>query len=302
MTLARALCVVAGLVAGLASALWLSRTTQPVGLVDVSTIAHVVGVVGTSVVALLATAVGALMVSDWQADTQSRHDWAPLALMPTELSLAVEPAAADAIDPGYLTSASDETLRQVFRSHRATALMARSVSLSAPFAELSSTLPVREQGRHLAAASEAHASERVVRSVVGAPSRVALAVARAWKDKRRAKKIAQQFRFVANGDAWPQRRAPIYPRAGKTADVIVLSGDQADAHSSRPRLLPSPTAPKAWPVPPAAVRHGRSHVGATLRGRQPSNAAPGAQIRHRTTLSCATISDRRSRSAPPSWR
>ncbi len=116
----------------------------------------------------------------------------------------------------------------MFRAGHATALMARSISIPAPSAELPSTLPVGEQGRHPVVASAAYAAERTLRPVVGAPSRVAMAAARSWKNKRHTKMIVQPLRLVANGDAWPQRQTPIYSRVGKAADVIVMSGDQAD--------------------------------------------------------------------------
>ncbi len=225
MMLARASCVVVGLAVGLAAALWLDGIIPPVGLLA---IAHVVGVVAAAVVAMLATAVCTLVVSDWQVDAQSRHDWAQLGLTPAHLMVALEPACESDIDLRYPAATSDETLQQVFRIHCATTLTAHSVSISVPSTEFPSAPLAREQGRHPATASKTQASECALRPVVGAPARVAVAVSRSWKGKRHAKKTTQPLRLVANGDAWPEWQARIFPQAGKAADVIVLSAERAD--------------------------------------------------------------------------
>ena len=59
------------------------------------------------------------MVADWQADMQTRHDWAQLGLAPAELSTSVQIQTVWDIDPGYETSADNEALRAIFRAHRA---------------------------------------------------------------------------------------------------------------------------------------------------------------------------------------
>ncbi len=70
---------------GSAAMLWLS-----VGP-DASGFAHGLAAMASSAVAMLTTAVGMLVVSDWQVETQSRHDWAQLGPAPAELSLAIKP-------------------------------------------------------------------------------------------------------------------------------------------------------------------------------------------------------------------
>ena len=78
-----------------------------------------VAVLASATAATLATAMGGPIVSDWQADVQSRHAWAQLGLRPAELSTPVEVRTAWNIDPGYHNSADNAALRQIFRTHRA---------------------------------------------------------------------------------------------------------------------------------------------------------------------------------------
>ncbi|MBN9279583.1 MAG: hypothetical protein J0I57_18410, partial [Hyphomicrobium sp.] len=90
MAFARGSYVLMILAAGLAATLCLGGIALPVSLVDASATAYAIAVAATSAVAMLATAVGTLVVSDWQADVQSRHDWAQLGLSPAHVSRAVE--------------------------------------------------------------------------------------------------------------------------------------------------------------------------------------------------------------------
>jgi hypothetical protein len=185
------------LVAGLTAALGAVVCFGP----DAWSVVHALAAAASAAVAMLATAIAALVTSNWQADAQSRQAWAGLGLAPAHLNLAVEAAPAGDIDPRYLASVSDEALREVFRTYRAAAQVARS---------------------HRATT----VAERALRNVVHLPSQAVLS----WKCKRPAKEIASPFRLVANGDAWPGWPALTYPRAGRTASVVVLSGSK-DAES-----------------------------------------------------------------------
>jgi hypothetical protein len=93
----------------------------------------------------------------------------------------------------------------------------------------------------VATPSEAHASERALRPGVGAPSRVALAVAHARKGKRRKIEIAPRLRLVANGDAWPLWTTRVGPAAQGAAEVTVLSAGFDDQAQSRPEASSDPS-------------------------------------------------------------
>jgi hypothetical protein len=177
----------------MASTLWLGACAPgALGVV------HALAVVASAAVAVFAAAMGTLAASDWRADVQYRQVWGGLRLTPTHISLTVEAAPAADIDPRYLVSATDEALREVFRTYRAAAQAAPS-------------LPALTM------------SECVLRIVVPLPSQAARTVL-SWKGRRCAKETARQLRLVANADVWPGWPGLTCQRAGTSADVIVLSG------------------------------------------------------------------------------
>ena len=189
---------------------------------------HIAAAVLIGVLATFVAFAGLLMASDWQADAQSRHDWAEIGLTPAQLSLAVETGPASDMGFRYLATGSDEAVPRVFRANHVAAQIASNAPRSTQPAEQPSSHPEWDQGRAAAAPLQAHAPENALRPVVGAPSRVASVVARDWKRKRRTSEIAPSLRLVANSDTWPDWPAPIPPRADKTADIIVLSDRQCE--------------------------------------------------------------------------
>ena len=58
------------------------------------------------------------MVSDWQADVQSRHDWVQAGLTRTELSTSLDVRPAWDIDASYQSSSVNTALQATFRAHR----------------------------------------------------------------------------------------------------------------------------------------------------------------------------------------
>lgn len=255
----RAITPAACLGAGFAAALWLGGFTLPVSLMDVSTVAHACAIAATCVVAVLATAVGAFMVSDWQTDVQSRLDWAQLGLTPAHVSLAVEWAPASDIDPRYLAPTSDEVLRLVFRAHRVAAPMTCSVPILARSASPPSARPVPDQVSSTAAALDADASKCASPRAVG--TRLA-AVQASWKGKRRKKVLAGRPLLVANGDAWPRWTARISAQAERAIEIVVLSASQDDRAQPPPEASVSPdgadsTARPACRGPPQLVARRR---------------------------------------------
>ena len=104
MTMPRAASLLVGLFAGLFVVPWLGSSATGLSIVQA------VAVLTSATAATLATAMGGLIVSDWQADIQSRRDWAQLGLMPAELSASTQVQTAWDIDPSYQNSADNEAL------------------------------------------------------------------------------------------------------------------------------------------------------------------------------------------------
>jgi len=194
---------------------------------------------------------GLLVISDWQADAQSRHEWAEIGLTPAHLSLTIETGAASDTGPCYLVAGSDEVLQRMFRANRVAAQVAGSAPHSAQPAEQPSPHPEWDQGRAAVAPSEAHALEPALRPVASAPSRVAFAAARVWKSKRRKIEIASRLRLVANGTAWPVRTTRVGPAAQGAAEVIVLSAGHDD--QARPQPEASIDASKTESTEPVSL-------------------------------------------------
>lgn len=280
MAFVRSPYVLIGLAGGLAAALWFGG----VSFMDASAIAHAVAIAATSVVAMLATAVGALMVSDWQADVQSRHDWAQLGLTPAHLSRAVELAPQRDLDPRYLAATSDEVLQQVFRAHRGAAPMTRSVPALARSAEIPSAQPVPDQLSDAGAALDADPPRRTWPRAVSARPAAVQAVVSSWKGKRREKVMAGWPRLVANGAAWPRWTAGIGPPAGRAAEVIILSAHQDDRAQPQSEAFVDPdgadsTARPACRGPPQVVARRRNTAEpAAERGGGSPNASPNEII------------------------
>lgn len=220
------------LAASLAAALWLGGMSPLVSLMDASTIASVIAVAVTSAVAMLATAVGALMVSDWQADVHSRQEWAQLGLTPVHIGRPLELARESDVDPRYLDSASDEALRRVLQVYRATAPK----SYSGPDPEQSAGLPpaqtMPDPISGAGVVPKAESPERVLSNAVS--TRFAATKTVSWKDRSRAKILATRVRLVANGGTWPKGPVSIPRRVDKAADVVVLSDRQREQAPSLP--------------------------------------------------------------------
>lgn len=195
---------------------------------------HITAAVLIGVLATFIAFAGLLIASDWQADMQSRHDWAEIGLTPTHLSLTGDTGPASDIGHRYLATGSDEALQRVFRANHAAAQIARNAQLFAQSAEQPSSDPEWDQGGGAVARSEAHAIEGALRPVVGAPSRVTLAVARTWKGKRQKTEMAPRLRLVANGAPWSLWTTRIGPATQGSAEVVVMSAGQNDLAQSQP--------------------------------------------------------------------
>jgi hypothetical protein len=102
-----------GLAAGFGAVLWLG-----VPELHALSVGHVVAAIGSAAVGTLTAAIGGLMVSDWQADVQSRHDWAQAGLTRTELSTSLDVRPAWDMDASYQSSSVNTALQATFRAHR----------------------------------------------------------------------------------------------------------------------------------------------------------------------------------------
>ncbi len=210
----------------------LSLTSRLSALAPVAGAAVTLGTLGAVhmavavLIGVLATFIafaGLLSISDWQADVQSRREWARLGLTPVHLSSAVELARESDLDARYLAPSSNEALQQVFRVYRVAAQTTCSAPAPERSAGLPSAHPVPDQANDASASSKADAPERAASNAVGTRATIAKTVW--WKGRSRAKVMAARVRLVANGDTWP---APIPPRVDKAADIIVLSDRQRE--------------------------------------------------------------------------
>ena len=280
MAFARGPYVLMILAAGLAAAFWLGDIALPVSLTDASTTAYAIAVAATSAVAMLAIAIGALVVSDWQADVQSHQDWVQLGLTPTHVSRPLELARESDVDPRYLAPASDEALRRVLQAYRAAAQKTYSASDLERSAGLPPAQPVPDRARDAGAVSKADAPKRAPSDVAGTRLAAAQTVVPSWKSKRRKKVIAGQVRLVANGDTWPLWTTRISPPAKAAGEVIVLSASQDEQTLPRPEVsVGAPgyesTAQPACRGPPQVIARRRDTAGPTAeqpldRGTVPS--------------------------------
>ena len=108
--MARVASSLVGLGAGIFAALWLGSSA-----LGSASIVQTVAVLASAIVAMLATAMGGLMLSDWQAELQTRHEWTQLGLTPAELSTLTQVQTAWDVDPRYQSSATYEALLAIFR-------------------------------------------------------------------------------------------------------------------------------------------------------------------------------------------
>ena len=243
MTLPRAPSVLVGPAAGLLASLWLGTSAaEALGVVQA------VAVLGSAIVAMLATAMGGLMMSDWQADMQSRRDWAQLGLTPAELSSPIQVRTA------YQNSTDNEALRAIFRAHRtgvhAVVRDASAAPLTSEHAGHGQELSQDGAHHHALSRSTAESKVRLLRATF------------------HVKHHAIPARLVVNGLSWqgpvayelnmPNRVALF---AGRTAEIITL-GNSEDVEAQRlstARGLIDPTAeaPSCRGPPPLKQRRSR---------------------------------------------
>ena len=184
---------------------------------------HMAAALLIGVLAIFIALAGLLVASDWQADAQSRHEWAQIGLTPTHLSVAAEPTPAGSFDVRYLLNERDETLGRLFLTHLAAAQTSCRPPSPERSAGLVSAQPVPARVSDAGAVWEGDAFEFA--SSKASSTRTAAAKTLSWKGRHRARVMAARFRLVANGDAW---RAPVPRRVDKTADIIVLSNRQRE--------------------------------------------------------------------------
>ena len=206
----------------------LSLTSRLSALAPVAGAAVTFGTLGVAsmaaavLIGVLATFIafaGLLSISDWQADVQTRQEWARLGLTPVHLSSAAELARESDLDPRYLAPSSNEALQQVFRVYRVEA----QTTCSVPALERSaSVLPAPDHVSDVKVIPKADSPKCALPKVVS--TRAATGKASSWKERSRAKVMAVRVRLVVNGATWPERLAPIPRSIDKAADIIVLSG------------------------------------------------------------------------------
>jgi hypothetical protein len=275
MACPRKLCVAAGAVAGLGSAVWLSA----IG----SLVVHVVLVPATAVAALLIAAAGALLVADWWADLDSRQAWAGLAPLVAEWNGTVGCEPCRRADPRYLSALDGDAVRRVLRSYRSAAAVAPvraiaetcSRSLAAVDASDVAPTATRSGKSSTAEVSRGGRIERAraptAASLVASDRRVAFAGC-AGHGARTC--------LVVNGSGCsaPEWGALTRPTLWQPARIIVLGARQGDqtapAEASASGEIDSSTELPSCRGPPSGRRS--SHATAVTAAEPSISPAPGA--------------------------
>jgi hypothetical protein len=278
MALPRKLCVAAGAVAGLGSAVWLSA----IG----SLVVHVVLVPATVVVAMLIAAAGALLMEDWRADLESRQAWAGLAPLVAEWNEAVGGQAVHGVDPRYLSALDNDAVQRVLRSHRsaiaavpvqaiAESCAASAISRSPSAVDASDAAPTATCNGESSTAevSRGGGIERArvftAASLVACDRRVAFA---------RCAEHGVPTRLVVNGSGWSAREwgVPTWPTPSQPGRIIVLGAGQRDQTTpAEPCVggeIGSSTEPPSCRGPPSRRRS--SHAKAVAAPKPSISPAP----------------------------
>ena len=227
MTIPGAASLLVGIAVGLFAAVWLG--SSPSGAVS---IVQQVAILASAAVATLAIAMGGLVMSDWQADMESRHGWAQLGLTPTELSTPVQLRTAWDIESSYQNSATNEALLAIFRARRA--MQAVQPEGAPTLLPEPNVAPTRNdhanQSEELSGDGVRHqTSSRPLASNV----HIFAAVGPRPTAKLHVKRAALPAHLVANGLPWqawatyelsPLRGVAL--SAGSTAEIITLSSSQ----------------------------------------------------------------------------
>jgi hypothetical protein len=261
MTMPRTASLLVGLAAGLFAALWLGTSAR-----DVLSIVQAVAVIASAAVAALATAMGGLMVSDWQAEAQSRRDWAQLGLAPAELSTPAPAQTAWDIDQSNHNSADNAALRQIFRTHRAVPPV-QPESIRAVVAGLTPASLGSEHANHIEELSRDGLRHHALRgAIVASNVRMLPAVASHRAAKLHVKRTVLPARLVANGRSWqgwvahqPSTPTRVALSAESTGEIVTL-GSSGDVQARQPSEVggmidPATEAPSCRGPP---VRHSRS--------------------------------------------
>lgn len=231
----RAAALLAGLIAGLGAGQWLDPWSS-----GVLSMVQAVGVLASATVAALATAMGGLMVSDWQADVESRSHWAQLRLTSAEVSTPAQERTAWDIDPSYQTSAINEALLVIFRAHRSVQPVAPE-SVRAVVGDRSTPPPASGHANHSDELSRAGVRRQVLsRHTVGNNVPMLPAFGSLRVAKFHVKRRVLPAPLVANGLPWqewvahePSARKRVTLFAGSTAEIITLSSSE-DVQAQRP--------------------------------------------------------------------
>jgi hypothetical protein len=214
-----------GLAAGLGAVLWL-------GVPELSAlnVGHALAAIASAAVATLTGAIGGLMVSDWQADVQSRHDWVQAGLTSTELSTYCDVPPARDIDPSYQSSSVNTDLQAIFRAHWSSV----PVQCDETRAARPEAAARPASGDHVSRTADlSRAAARCLalrRSVFCNTGRMGRSHQSA---KLHVKQLARAVRLVANGASWqPSRTRDVRATpcvvfsAGRAENVVRLSNSE----------------------------------------------------------------------------
>jgi hypothetical protein len=237
----------------------------------------------TAAVVMLATAAGALVTADWQADVQSCQAWAQLGFAVPELNQAADTGTPPSIDLRCPALAPNAALRHVFRAHRVVLPLAADDRVAAaptnlcvgrptqaePCATQSMSAAVSKPVHHRETGPQSEASifHAALKSVGDTRAAGALKVTRSYRAAQfRVKRATERPRLVANGRVWSV--GSTCDLAVNTADIIVLSSGR---HEDSPQSLPD-----------ASVRSNGSEDTAMPSCRGPPHVIPRRPHKMRT--------------------
>lgn len=285
MVFPRTLHLLAGAVAGLGSALWLTAAGSLGGVIAVGgvlALAPTLAVTLIAVLAMLVTTVGTLVAADWRADVQSRQAWAQIDVAMAELWPPSGTATPSQIDPRYLAAVDIEALRSVFRAYRfaspaptiepmpASLVAVRATRLAEP-GESTLALTVQEttakttrkKGISRVAVSETALSRRataMAANVTHAEAPILVALYREPPQPRRAKLTASRTRLIVNASTWSgwpscdQHILTHAPPGGHIADLVILGSRRDDRDRREPPPDPSTSGNIASSAGPPSCR------------------------------------------------
>lgn len=310
MSLPRVPYLLAGLLGGLAAALFLAAAESPleltsafaaVGLTDL-----LLGVLGLVLSTLTAIA-GVLVLADVRADVDGARAWQGIQAEVTVVATPAEVETARHNDARYFVAPQDDGLRRILLAHRfvvplsppngsVQCALARADAITVggldgvhANTELSTTnalvaVDTLCEGQAKPAVAAINRAPRLIASNTDLRDQDSNASAHSTRGLRHVMRTASKTRLVANAGPrwdWPARGTVAshrVPGSGLAADVIVLATDRSNRDDNQP--LPDFTADATTPVQPGC-RGPPTGGSQRLASTEPASGRSVVSKRHR---------------------